>query len=69
MCYYLFLVSLETNINKNHSNIQTYSSSINQTQQYSTPPFPERLALEKKITHTEYDLLDGLRNVCIRIPL
>jgi hypothetical protein len=31
---------------------QTSSSTINQNQQSSSPPFPERLALEKKITKT-----------------
>jgi len=42
---------------------------MNQAQWSSTPPFPERLALEKKIKQTGYDLLDELNNICIRIPL
>jgi hypothetical protein len=48
---------------------QTSSSITNQAHKSSTPPFPERLALEKKITQSGYDLLDELKNVCIRIPL
>jgi hypothetical protein len=48
---------------------QTSSSLVDHTKQSSTPPFPERLALEKKIIPTCYDLLDELKNVCIKIPL
>jgi hypothetical protein len=60
----------QTNNNDSPNAInQTSSSVINQAQQSSTPPFPERLALEKKITQSGYDLLDELKNVCIRIPL
>eukprot|EP00253_Pinus_taeda_P008478 PITA_08478 len=39
----------------------------------STPPFPERLQIdkrvEKKILLPDYDFLDELNNVCIKIPL
>ena len=39
----------------------------------STPPFPERLQIdkgvEKHIMLPNYDFLDELRNVCIKIPL
>eukprot|EP00253_Pinus_taeda_P013839 PITA_13839 len=39
----------------------------------STPPFPERLQIdkgvEKKILLPDYDFLDELKNVCINIPL
>jgi hypothetical protein len=58
-------------INNDSSNVikKTSSSVINQAQQSSTPPFPERLALEKKIKQYGYDLLDDLKNVCIKIPL
>eukprot|EP00253_Pinus_taeda_P007304 PITA_07304 len=39
----------------------------------STPPFPERLQIdkgvEKKILLPDYDFLDELKNVCIKIPL
>jgi len=48
---------------------QTSMFTINQTQQSSSPPFPKRLELEKEITKTQYDLLDELKNVCIKIPL
>jgi hypothetical protein len=48
---------------------QTSSFVINQTQQFDTPTFLERLALENQITKSGYDLLDELKNVCIKIPL
>lgn len=39
----------------------------------SKPPFPERLKIdeqvEKKIVLPNYDMLDELKNVCIKIPL
>ena len=39
----------------------------------STPPFPEILQIdkgvEKHIMFPNYDFLDELRNVCIKIPL
>jgi hypothetical protein len=39
----------------------------------STPPFPERLQIdkgvEKQIWLPDYDFLDELKNVCIKIPL
>ena len=39
----------------------------------STPPFPERLQIdkgvEKQILLPDYDFLDELKNVCIKIPL
>ena len=34
-----------------------------------TAPFPERLAIEKPIIHPEYDIMNELKNVCIKIPL
>ena len=37
------------------------------------PPFPERLKIdervEKQILLCDYDMLDELKNVCIKIPL
>ena len=33
------------------------------------PPYPERLLIEKPIVHSQFDLENELRNVCIRIPL
>ena len=39
----------------------------------SKPPFPERLKIdegvEKHILLDDYDMLDELKNVCIKIPL
>ena len=39
----------------------------------STPPFPERLQIdrgvEKYIMFPNYDFLDELKNICIKIPL
>ena len=35
-----------------------------------TPPFPERLVKEKlPISLPEFDVLDELKNVCVKIPL
>ena len=35
-----------------------------------TPPFPERLVKEKfSISLLEFDVLDELTNVCVKIPL
>lgn len=38
----------------------------------SKPPFPERLKIdegvEKQILLLDYDMLDELKNVCIKIP-
>jgi hypothetical protein len=48
---------------------QTFSSTTYQPQLYTSPPFPERLKLDKQIKQSEYDLLDELKNVCIKIPL
>ena len=33
------------------------------------PPYPERLLIEKPVVHSQFDLENELRNVCIRIPL
>lgn len=46
---------------------------IRQTISTSAPPFPERLQVdrggEKQIMLPNYDFLDELKNVCIKIPL
>ena len=46
---------------------------IQQPVSTSTPPFPERLqvdrGVEKQIMLPNYDFLDELKNVCIKIPL
>ena len=39
------------------------------TRMEKTDPFPERLAIEKPIVHPEYDIVNELKNVCIKIPL
>jgi hypothetical protein len=40
-----------------------------QTQIPRTPPFPERLIIEKPIVRPEFDIMNELRNVCVKIPL
>eukprot|EP00253_Pinus_taeda_P032641 PITA_32641 len=46
---------------------------VEQPASSSTPPFPERLQInkgvEKQILFPDYDFLDELKNVCIKIPL
>jgi len=46
---------------------------VEQPASSSTPPFPERLQIdkgvEKQILLFDYDFLDELKNVCIKIPL
>jgi len=46
---------------------------IEQLASTSTPPFPKRLQIdrgvEKQILLPNYDFLDELKNVCIKIPL
>ena len=39
------------------------------TQERRIPPFPERLAIEKPLIHLAYDILNELKNVCVKIPL
>ena len=39
------------------------------TQERRIPPFLEQLAIEKPIIHLEYDILNELKNVCVKIPL
>jgi hypothetical protein len=40
-----------------------------QTQVPQTPPFPERLLIEKPIVQSEFGIMNELRNVCVKIPL
>ena len=38
-------------------------------QEERVPPFPERLVIEKPVVHPEYDILNELKNICVKIPL
>ena len=38
-------------------------------QEQIIPPFPERLVVEKPVVHPEYNILNELKNICIKIPL
>ena len=38
-------------------------------QEQTIPPFPETLVIEKPIVHPEYNILNELKNICIKIPL
>ena len=38
-------------------------------QEQRTPPFPERLVIERPGVHPEYNILNELKNICIKIPL
>ena len=38
-------------------------------QEQSIPPFSERLAIEKPVVHPEYDIMNELKNNCVKIPL
>jgi hypothetical protein len=40
-----------------------------QTQVPQTPPFPERLLIEKPIVQSEFDIMNELKNVYVKIPL
>jgi len=40
-----------------------------QIQIFHKPPFPERLTIEKPVVQPEFDILNELRNVCVKIPL
>ena len=39
------------------------------TQEQIIPPFLEQLAIEKPVIHPEYDILNELKNVCVKMPL
>ena len=39
------------------------------TQDRKNPPFPERLVIEKPVIHPEYDILNELKNIHVKIPL
>ena len=39
------------------------------TQEQIIPPFLEWLAIGKPVIHPEYDILNELKNVCVKIPL
>ena len=38
-------------------------------QEQRIPPFSERLAIEKLVVHPEYDIMNELKNICVKIPL
>ena len=38
-------------------------------QEKRVPPFPKRLVIEKPIVHLEYNILNELKNICVKIPL
>ena len=38
-------------------------------QEQIIPPFLERLVIEKPVVHPEYDILNELKNICVKIPL
>ena len=38
-------------------------------QEQIIPPFPEILVIEKPIVHPKYNILNELKNICIKIPL
>ena len=38
-------------------------------QEQRIPPFPERLVIEKPVVHPKYNLLNELKNICIKIPI
>ena len=39
------------------------------TQEQRVPPYPERLVIEKPVVHPEYNILNELKNICIKVPL
>jgi hypothetical protein len=40
-----------------------------QTQVPLTPPFLERFLIEKPIAQSEFDIMNELKNACVKIPL
>ena len=38
-------------------------------QEQRVPPFPEILVIEKLVVHPEYDILNELKNIYVKIPL
>ena len=38
-------------------------------QEQRVPPFLEILVIEKPVVHPEYDILNELKNICVKIPL
>ena len=62
-----------SNTQKEKENSTPTTPIVEQPVSSSTPPFPERLQIdkgvEKKILLPNYDFLDELKNVCIKIPL
>ena len=38
-------------------------------QEQRIPPFPERIVIEKSVVHPEYNILNELKNICVKIAL
>ena len=38
-------------------------------QEQRIPPFSERLAIEKPVVRLDYDIMNELKNICVKIPL
>ena len=38
-------------------------------QEQRVPPFPKRLVIEKCVVHPEYEILNELKNICVKISL
>jgi len=62
-----------SNIQKEKEKLTPTTPIVEQHASSSTPPFPKRLQIdegvEKQIFLPNYDFLDELKNVCIKIPL
>jgi len=56
-----YVIIPKNKVSESHHNIQT--------QVPQTPPFPERLLIEKAIVQSEFDIMNELRNVCVKILL
>ena len=39
------------------------------SQSTKAPPYPDRLVIEKPTTQPEFDILNELKNICVKIPL
>lgn len=61
---------IEDNVlNKDNIPILTEQPQKEQSEVTRTPPYPERLALEKPIVPSEYNIETKLENLCVKIPL
>ena len=39
------------------------------TQEQRIPPFLEWLSIERPVIHPKYDIMNELKNICVKIPL